>query len=126
MLYLNDYGLHFTSVVAFTVAFGIAVDSTIHVLIRYRLEREKSGDVDAAITKTLAEIGPVLLVATIVLISGVAVTIISELPMVQLYGQISTVVLITALIGAMVFLPAILSVVDKWRMARRGASKGKR
>jgi predicted RND superfamily exporter protein len=42
---------------------------------------------------------------------------------VQLYGQISTVVLITALIGAMVFLPAILSVVDKWRMARRGASK---
>ena len=112
--------------VAFTLAFGIAVDSTIHVLNRYRLEREKSGDVDAAITKTLAEIGPVLLVATIVLISGVAVTIISELPMVQLYGQISTVVLITALIGAMVFLPAILSVVDKWRMARRIASKGKR
>ena len=126
LLYLNNYGLQFTSVVAFTIAFGIAVDSTIHVLNRYRLEREKSGDVDAAITKTLAEIGPVLLVATIVLISGVAVTIISELPMVQLYGQISTVVLITALIGAMVFLPAILSVVDKWRMARRGASKGKR
>ncbi len=118
LLYLNNYGLQFTSVVAFTIAFGIAVDSTIHVLNRYRLEREKSGDVDAAITQTLAEIGPVLIVATIVLISGVAVTIISELPMVQLYGEISTVVLITALIGAMVFLPAILSVVDKWRNAR--------
>lgn len=115
LLYLNNYGLQFTSVVAFTIAFGIAVDSTIHVLNRYRLEREKSGNADAAITKTLAEIGPVLIVATIVLISGVAVTIISELPMVQLYGEISTVVLITALIGAMVFLPAILSVVDKWR-----------
>ncbi len=118
LLYLNNYGLQFTSVVAFTIAFGIAVDSTIHVLNRYRLEREKSGNADAAITKTLAEIGPVLIVATIVLISGVAVTIISELPMVRLYGEISTVVLITALIGAMVFLPAILSVVDKWRVRR--------
>lgn len=115
LLYLNNYGLQFTSVVAFTIAFGIAVDSTIHVLNRYRLEREKSGNADAAIAKTLAEIGPVLIVATIVLISGVAVTIISELPMVRLYGEISTVVLITALIGATVFLPAILIVVDMLR-----------
>jgi len=127
LLYLNNYGLQFTSVVAFTVAFGIAVDSTIHVLNRYRLEREKSDDVDIAIGKTLAAIGPVLIVATIILISGVAVTIISELPMVQLYGQISSLVLVTALVGAMVFLPAILSVIDKWLCARgklvHGAAK---
>ena len=127
LLYLNNYGLQFTSVVAFTVAFGIAVDSTIHVLNRYRLEREKSDDVDIAIGKTLAAIGPVLIVATIILISGVAVTIISELPTVRLYGEISTVVLLTALVGAMVFLPAILSVVDKWLCARgkqvHGAAK---
>ena len=125
LLYLNNYGLQFTSVVAFTIAFGIAVDSTIHVLNRYRLEREKTDDVDTALGKTLSAIGPVLIVATIILISGVAVTIISELPMVQLYGEISTVVLITALIGAMVFLPALLSVVDKWLCARGKKVHGK-
>ena len=48
-LYLNRHGLQFTSVVAFTVAFGIAVDSTIHVLNRYRLEREKTTDIDEAV-----------------------------------------------------------------------------
>ncbi|MFQ5626626.1 MAG: MMPL family transporter, partial [Methyloligellaceae bacterium] len=116
-LYLNGHGLQFTSVVAFTVAFGIAVDSTIHVLNRYRLARRKTRDVNAAISETLAAIGPVLIVATIVLIAGIGVTIISELPMVRLYGQISSVVLVTAFLGAMVFLPAILSMADKWMMA---------
>ncbi|MCH8239620.1 MAG: MMPL family transporter [Proteobacteria bacterium] len=117
-LYLNGHGLQFTSVVAFTVAFGIAVDSTIHVLNRYRLERRKTRDVDAAIGKTLAAVGPVLIIATIVLISGVGITVISELPMVRLYGQISSVVLVTAIVGAMIFLPAMLSMADKWMMAR--------
>lgn len=122
-LFLMGHGLQFTSVVAFTVAFGIAVDSTIHVLNRYRLERGKQKDVDQTVVATLKAIGPVLIVATIILISGVAVTVISELPMVQLYGQISSVVLITALLGAMLFLPAILSVADKWFSAAHGASR---
>lgn len=123
-LYLLGHGLQFTSVVAFTVAFGIAVDSTIHVLNRYRIERHKRSSVEEAVTSTLTAIGPVLIVATIVLISGVVVTVISEMPTVQLYGQISSVVLITALVGAMVFLPAILCVTDKWLRARSGTPKG--
>lgn len=122
-LFLMGHGLQFTSVVAFTVAFGIAVDSTIHVLNRYRLEREKDRDADKTVVATLKAIGPVLIVATIILISGVGITAISELPMVQLYGQISSVVLITALIGAMLFLPAILNVADKWLNALRPAPR---
>lgn len=121
-LYLTGHGLQFTSVIAFTVAFGIAVDSTIHVLNRYRIERQKRADVETAVMSTLTAIGPVLIVATIILISGVVITVISEMPTVQLYGKITSIVLITALIGAMVFLPAILFVVDKWLRARSGAS----
>lgn len=120
-LYLTGHGLQFTSVIAFTVAFGIAVDSTIHVLNRYRIERKKRTDVSKAVAGTLTAIGPVLIVATIVLISGVVITVISEMPTVQLYGKITSIVLITALIGAMVFLPAILYVVDKWMRGRSGA-----
>ncbi len=112
-LFLNSHGLQFTSVVAFTVAFGIAVDSTIHVLNRYRLERERTSDIDEAVTDTLRAVGPVLMVATIILIGGVGITAISELPMVQLYGEISSVVLITAFLGALIFLPALLTVTDK-------------
>ncbi len=125
-LYLNRHGLQFTSVVAFTVAFGIAVDSTIHVLNRYRLERDRTNDIDKAVASTLQAVGPVLMVATIILIGGVGITVISELPMVQLYGQISSVVLITAFLGAMVFLPALLTVTDKWFAAEKPAEPTKR
>jgi predicted RND superfamily exporter protein len=125
-LFLTGHGLQFTSVIAFTVAFGIAVDSTIHVLNRYRIERTKKPDVSGAVKGTLTAIGPVLIVATIVLISGVVVTIISEMPTVQLYGEITSIVLLTALVGAMVFLPAILYVVDTWMNAPETApSRGR-
>ncbi len=70
---------------------------------------------------TLTAIGPVLIVATVVLISGVIVPILSELPTLRLYGQISSTVLLTALIGAMVFLPAIIYVIDSWLGARSAA-----
>lgn len=124
-LYLFGHGLQFTSVIAFTVAFGIAVDSTIHVLNRYRIERRKNPDVASAVHGTLTAIGPVLIVATVVLISGVIVPIISELPTLRLYGQISSTVLLTALIGAMVFLPAIIYVIDSWLGARKATPEPK-
>lgn len=114
-LYLFDRGLQFTSVVAFTIGFGIAVDSTIHVLNRYRLGREAGQPPPEALSATIKAIGPVLIVSTVVLACGVGATVLSELPMVRLYGQISIIVLVTALIGDLLFLPTIVHMVEAWR-----------
>lgn len=113
-LFLLDKGLQFTSVVAFTIGFGIAVDSTIHVLNRYRLESRANVDSDTALDLTITAIGPVLIVSTLVLISGVGGTILSELPIVRLYGEVIVILLSTALIGAMLVLPALLRVLASW------------
>ena len=107
-LYLTDRGLQFTSVVAFTIGFGMAVDSTIHVLNRFRVERERGGNVEDSIYQTIVAIGPVLIVGTLVLISGVVGTLMSEMPMVQLYGEMITSLLFVALLGDLIFLPAIM------------------
>ena len=40
------------------------------------------------------------------------------LPVVQLYGRVSATVLTVALIGAMLFLPAILRVAEDWRPSK--------
>lgn len=114
-LYLFDKGLQLTTVVAFTIGFGIAVDDTIHVLNRYRLERAQGRAPAHALARTIRNIGPVLIVTTIVLACGMGATMFSELPMVQLFGQISVVVLTTALFGDMLFLPAIIRVIEDWR-----------
>ncbi|MGI9381919.1 MAG: efflux RND transporter permease subunit [Methyloligellaceae bacterium] len=122
-LYLFDRGLQFTSVVAFTIGFGIAVDSTIHVLNRYRLGREAGQPPPEALSATITIIGPVLIVSTVVLACGVGATVLSELPMVRLYGQVSIIVLVTALIGDLLFLPAIVHIVDTRRRQRRRLSE---
>lgn len=113
-LYLSDRGMQFTSVVAFTIGFGIAVDSTIHVLNRYRLAKEELGSSTDAMQLTITTIGSVLIVSTLVLMAGIGGTVFSELPMVQLYGQVIILLLATALVGDMLFLPAIIRVVDDW------------
>lgn len=117
-LYIFGRGLQFTSVVAFTIGFGIAVDSTIHMLNRYRLEKEERGNTADALDLTIRAIGPVLIVSTLVLIAGMGGTILSELPMVRLYGEVIVLLLTTALIGDLLLLPAIIQVADNWRRAR--------
>ncbi|MGI9418014.1 MAG: efflux RND transporter permease subunit [Geminicoccaceae bacterium] len=119
-LYLFGKGLQFTSVVAFTIGFGMAVDSTIHVLNRYRLEKAEDADAASAMEKTIAAIGPVLIVSTLVLASGVGGTMLSEMPMVRLYGEVIVVLLTTALAGALLLLPAIIRIVDRWRRKETG------
>ncbi len=129
-LHLSGRGLQFTSVVAFTIGFGIAVDSTIHVLNRYRLAKDELGSSRDAIELTIRTIGSVLIVSTLVLMAGIGGTVFSELPMVRLYGQVIVLLLATALAGDMLFLPAIIRVVDGWAHkesddAGRGAKKRK-
>lgn len=122
-LYLTGKGLQFTSVVAFTIGFGIAVDSTIHVLNRYRLARQTGEDVAQALDTTINRIGGVLIVATLVLIAGIGGTIFSELPMVRLYGEVIVLLLAMALVGALLFLPAMILVAEGWFTSEKESPK---
>lgn len=120
-LQLVGSGLQFTSLIAFTIGFGIAVDSTIHVLNRYRLERSDSNDDDvaAALRRTLMKVGPVVIMSTIVLAAGLGTSLMSTLPMVHLYGVIVVIVLLSATIGALLFLPALTATIEGWRRSAK-------
>ncbi len=104
VLYMAGYGLQFSSAVALTVAFGLAVNDTIHFLHRLHLERRK-GHVDS-VTRTVKFMGPVLMLTTIVLILGLAVTAFSGLPSLRMFGWLSAITLFAALIGDLILLPA--------------------
>lgn len=112
LLYLSGFGLQFTSVVAFTIGFGIAVDNTIHILNYYGLMRAKGHDVVPALQETLTTIGPVLAVGTVVLISGFGSTLLSELPNLRLFGQVTIMLLATALLANLLILPATIAIVE--------------
>ena len=122
-LYLVGWGLQFTNLVAFTVGFGIAVDSTIHVLNRYRLETSDEVDVPTALRRTITAVGPVVIISTIVLAAGIGTSLLSELPMVSLYGTIVVIVLLASMVGALLFLPALMAIVEGWRKKSKLMSK---
>jgi hypothetical protein len=114
-LYFTGSGLQFTSVIAFTVGFGLAVDSTIHVLTRHRLECARGAAPEPALQQTMVVIGPVLIFGAFVFALGLGTTMLSSMPMVQLYGGISVIVVVTALVGDLILLPTTLFAVMRWR-----------
>ncbi|MCC2114012.1 MAG: MMPL family transporter, partial [Hyphomicrobiales bacterium] len=117
-LYFTGRGLQFTSIIIFTIGFGIAVDSTIHVLNHYHRTAESLSSWAAALHRTITRIGPALIVSTLALMAG-GVTMLSPLPMAQLYGRLTLIVLTAALIGDLLLLPALIAVAERWRRRDR-------
>lgn len=112
-LFFSGKGLQFTSVVAFTVGFGIAVDNTIHLLNRYRIERAALPDLEQALRETMNKIGPVLVTGTLVLIAGLGATLASSMPMVNLFGQITVLVLAVALVASILLFPTQILLLNR-------------
>ena len=118
LLYVTGNGLHFASIIALTVAFGLALDSTIHFLNRYDIEETdaagKPRDTQEALQRTARMIGPVLILTTMVLALGLGVTILSDLPSLRVFGQLSGVTLIAALLAQLVILPATIALARRF------------
>ena len=102
--------LRLTSVLLFTVSLGIAVDDTIHFLVRFRRELAEGQNVDDAIRNSITSVGAALVVSTLVLIAGFSASAISVMPHSQLFSKLACISVAVAFIGDMVLLPAILRV----------------
>lgn len=108
-LYLSGQGLQLTTVIALTIAFGIAVDDTVHFLSHYLHARRDEGmDHVTAVKHTLDRIGGAIVATTIILCSGVIIVTFSELPQVALFGTLFVSTLAFAVIGDLFILPAML------------------
>ena len=106
VLWALSEGLQFASIVALTVAFGLGLDATIHYLNRLRLEDRPGEDPAEGIKRATVLVGPALILTSLVLACGLAVTIVSDLPSLRLFGWLSAFTLLAALIGDLLILPA--------------------
>jgi hypothetical protein len=118
LLWVTGDGLHFASIIALTVAFGLALDSTIHFLNRYDIEEtDEEGnprDTLEALARTARMIGPVLILTTIVLALGLGVTIFSDLPSLRVFGKLSGATLLAALVAQLLILPASIALLRRY------------
>jgi predicted RND superfamily exporter protein len=123
LLAITGEGLQFASIVALTVAFGLGLNAMIHYLNRLRIE-ERSGVDPIAGAKHAAELmGPALVLTSLVLACGLAVTVFSDLPSLRLFGKLSATTLIAAMVGGLLLLPACVLLVRRAESALRPARR---
>lgn len=109
-LMLSGKGIEFSNGLALTVAFGVAVDDTLHVLNRLRLNGGIRSFKRARVVAAFEEVAPALVTTSIVLVLGMGGTLFAENKGVSDFGKIAMAVYVLALIADLVILPAVLAV----------------
>ena len=97
-----------TAVLALTIAFGIAVNDSIHCVTRYRLELKRRLDRRSALAAAICGTGRVIMLTTMLLSVGLLVTQFSVFEPVRLFGQMMIISFVFALIADLFLLPALL------------------
>jgi predicted RND superfamily exporter protein len=97
MLALLGKGLQFASIVALIVSFGLGLSATIHFLNRLRREDNPADDPGVAVERATVLMGPPLILTSVVLACGLAVTVLSDLPSLRLFGWLSALAMLAAL-----------------------------
>ena len=102
---LVDIGTMMTA----SVALGIAVDDTIHFLTWFRINLRKGMDRRQAILEAYRDVAPAMTQTTIIGGLGLCVFALSTFTPTQRFGTLMLALLSVALVGDLIFLPAILS-----------------
>lgn len=92
----------------FSLAFGIAVDDTIHFLAKYRIHRGEGRSRDDAIRLTLRQTGKAILFTSLILMSGFLVFTLSGFGGTVNMGALTALTLAVAVIANLFLLPALL------------------
>jgi predicted RND superfamily exporter protein len=115
-LWVLGRGLQFASIVALTVSFGLGLSATIHFLNRLRLEDRPDQDAGIGVARATVLMGPPLILTTVVLACGLAVTVLSDLPSLRLFGWLSAFAMVAALTADLLILrPTIMFLLRTWR-----------
>jgi uncharacterized protein len=119
LLAISGEGLQFASIIALTVAFGLGLNATIHYLNRLRLEQRPGLDPAVAAHRATLLMGPALILTSVVLACGLAITVFSDLPSLRIFGRLSATTLIAAMFGGLFLLPACMLLVKRTEAAGR-------
>jgi uncharacterized protein len=126
VLAASGEGLQFASIVALIVAFGLSLNAAVHYLNRLRLEDRLGENPAIGVERATVLIGPALVLTSLILAFGLGVTILSDLPSLRLFGKLSALTLMAALIGDLLLLPASVLLYRRFIRRLRPAPAHKR
>lgn len=108
MIWLMGIELKLTTAIIFTVAFGIAVDDSIHFMSKLRIELAKGKSWLYALKRTYLETGKAIILTTVILASGFSVLTFSQFGVTFYSGLLISMALVFALLADLLLLPLML------------------
>jgi predicted RND superfamily exporter protein len=104
------FGYHLTvsTSIIFTIAFGIAVDDSIHILSRYKIYQSYFDDKYTALRESFIQSGKAILITTFIISAGFMALMFSDFKSIAQTGLFVSLCLLFALILDLLLLPAIL------------------
>ena len=91
-----------------TIALGIAVDDTIHLVTRFRLEFQKVGNYRQAYVNAVQEVGRALIITTLSLVLGLCVLLLSLMSAQVWFGLLLALAMVLALIFDIFIMPILI------------------
>jgi predicted RND superfamily exporter protein len=122
-LWVMGLGLQFASIVALTVSFGLGLSATIHFLNRLRLEDRPGDDPGVAVERATVLVGPAVILTSVVLACGLAMTILSDLPSLRLFGWLGSLSMIAAVVADLFILRPVVMFFRRLSRSIWGRSK---
>jgi predicted RND superfamily exporter protein len=107
-----------STALVFGVAFGIAVDDSIHFLARYRLARKLGDSVKGAVSNSFQDTGVSMIYTSLILFFGFVSFTASDFGGTQALGLLTSMTLGIAMFSNLLFLPALLLTFDQDKRAQ--------
>jgi hypothetical protein len=116
---LFNISLNTATALVATVAIGISVDDTIHFMTELKRNMVGGADTREAVKNTIQVKGKAMMLSSLILCIGFGVMIFSRFVPTMNFGVLSSVIMITALIGDILLLPASVLMFSSWINIKR-------
>lgn len=117
---MGYFGVNFkpSTVLVFSVAFGIAVDFSIHFLTKYKMELAHSASIAEAVAKVQKEISTSMIYTAVILFFGFIIFVFSDFGGTIALGLFTALTLLIALLSNLILLPSLLLSYDSAKEKR--------
>lgn len=110
-----DVPLNASTVMIASVGIGIAVDDTVHFLLRYRRERRADRPVASAVRRTYLGTGRAMVYSTLGLAAGFSILILSDFRLNREFGMLNAFIMVAALLADLFVTPYLARTFDLFR-----------
>ncbi|UCF18979.1 MAG: MMPL family transporter, partial [Gemmatimonadota bacterium] len=114
------YDLKPSTILVCSIAFGLAVDNTIHLLGRFRRAVGEGFELEAALRTSVRDSGPAIVMTTVVVSAGFSLLILSRFEVLFLVGFLTVVAAISAAVADLFVFPSVIAAT--WRSRGRVAA----